>query len=436
VIGPLRQRNFALLWIGGVISLTGDWLLNIGLPVFVYRLTGSTLATGAMVAAYLLPGLVLGSLAGVFVDRWDRQRTMVVANALLAIGLLPLLLVGSADRLWIVYVVALAESTIALFFRPAQNALLPRLVGEDQLAYANSLTGLGNNLARLVGPPLGGAVAVALGLWGIVLLDGASFVVAGVLIAFIRTGRGPAEGSTTSRPPPASLSWVAVWCDLLAGLELILRDRTLVVLFLMDLTSGIGEGVMGTLFVPFVVRVIRGGALEVGWFMGAQAVGGLLGSLLVARVGRVVVSRRVIGACGLAFGLIDLAIFNYPTFLPALWPGLVLIGVVGLPGAAYLVGWQTRLQAAAPDAYRGRVFGAIGTTVALAGVVGTLLAGGLGDVLGIVPVLNVQGFGYVTAGLLALTLLPRLSRPTGAMATAPEQSRPLDATPEVANAGR
>lgn len=84
----LGQRNFALLWVGQVVSLIGDWVLLIALPFYVYALTGSVLATGAMFIAETLPRLVLGSLAGVFVDRWDRRWTMIVADVLRALILL------------------------------------------------------------------------------------------------------------------------------------------------------------------------------------------------------------------------------------------------------------------------------------------------------------------------------------------------------------
>ena len=89
----LRQRNFALLWMGAVISRLGDWLLLIVLPLFVYQRTGSALATGIMFIVETLPGLCFGSLAGVFADRWDRRRTMIVTDLLRALILLPLFLV-------------------------------------------------------------------------------------------------------------------------------------------------------------------------------------------------------------------------------------------------------------------------------------------------------------------------------------------------------
>src|SRR4051812_26063594 len=105
MIATLRQRDFSLLWFAGLISISGNWMLSIALPVAVYTLTGSTLAVGGMLLASTLPGILFGSFAGVFVDRWERRRTLVIVNLLQAVSILPLVLVRSVDALWIVYLV-------------------------------------------------------------------------------------------------------------------------------------------------------------------------------------------------------------------------------------------------------------------------------------------------------------------------------------------
>src|SRR5437016_1133752 len=96
----LRQRNFGLLVVGGVISSLGDWFLMIALPFYVYGLTGSALATGGTFIAESLPSVLFGSLAGVFVDRWDRRRTMIYSDLLRAFVLLGLLAARSVDTIW------------------------------------------------------------------------------------------------------------------------------------------------------------------------------------------------------------------------------------------------------------------------------------------------------------------------------------------------
>jgi hypothetical protein len=103
-----------------------------------------------------------------------------------------------------------------------------------------------------------------------------------------------------------------------------------------------------------------------------------------------------------------LAIFNYPAFFPGIAIALVLFVMVGLPSAAFGASYSTLLQSIVEDEYRGRIFGALNTTFALLMLGGMGLASVAGDVLGIVPVINIQGYGYVLAGVLALALLRRV----------------------------
>jgi len=182
MLAVLRQRNFALLWAGGLISMLGDWLLFIALPFYIYDLTGSALATGAMFMAETLPILLFGSIGGVFADRWDRKKTMIVADLLRAALLLLLLAAGSAEWLWAIYLVVFVQSSVGQFFNPAKGALTPQLVDEQQLMPANSLNSVGVEITRLIGAPLGGALMTMMGLSSVVLVDCVSFVVSALLI--------------------------------------------------------------------------------------------------------------------------------------------------------------------------------------------------------------------------------------------------------------
>jgi MFS family permease len=405
MIATLRQRNFALLWLGGLVSLTGDWVLNVGLPIYVYLLTRSVVTLSITLLAVRLPSILLGSVAGVFVDRWDRKHTMVVTNLSLALALLPLLLVRTAGRVWIVFAVAIVESSIEQFFVPAQSALLPALVGEKHLVAANSLNSLSSNLARLVGPALGGLTAAAFGLDGIVLADATSFLVAGALVTLISAPARPR--AVVYGLAAAELGALArMWREWVDGLRAIVHERMLAVLLLTLSFTALGEGVFGVLYPVFVNRVLHGVALLVGELMSAQAVGGLIGGVLVGLVGRRMLSRWIIGLCSVAFGLIDLAIFNTPAFFPAISLEVGLFVAVGVVGIGFSTGMQSLVQTQSPDAYRGRVFGALGTTMGLLGLIGTLTAGTITDRLGVVMVLNIQGAGYVVAGLVIIALLP------------------------------
>ena len=415
----LANRSFALLWWGGLISMIGGWALQIALPVYVYELTGSTLSTGLIFMVGTVPRILLGSVAGIFVDRWDRRRTLIVTNLLLFVGVLPLALVPATGFLWLVYVVAFFQALVTRFFVPAENAFLPTVVEESQLASANALNALNDNLARLVGPALGGVVTGLVGLQGVVILDAASFLVAAGFVALVSAKPRPVQ---ESNPEPSEVvnGLKGVWQEWLQGLNLVKQNRVVTLLFVIIAITSVGEGVMSTLFIPFVTDVLRGEAVAVGWLMSAQAVGGIVGGVLITGLADRIAPRWLLGWGALGLGVVDLMIFNYPFLLPGIALALGLIAVAGLPVSALQAGLLTLFQTNVEDKYRGRIFGAYGTMVALLNLVGMGVAAILGDPFGVVPVINVQGVAYVIAGMVGLVFLQRrtasaapLSEPSG-----------------------
>ena len=160
------RRDLRLVLSAGIISMTGDWVLTIGLIYRVYAVTGSTVASALTMASSFAPQVLLGAVAGVFADRWDRKRTMIAADLLLAAGLLPLLLVRGSAQVWIVFAVMFWEGSIQQFFSPAEQAMVPRLVPDDELLTANAVNGQVSNVSRLAGSALGGILAArAAGTW-------------------------------------------------------------------------------------------------------------------------------------------------------------------------------------------------------------------------------------------------------------------------------
>ena len=180
------HRDLRLLLSAGLFSLAGDWILRIGLVYRVYVLTGSTVASALTMASSFLPQVLVGAVAGVFADRWDRRRTMIVADLLLAAGLMPLLLVHGAGQVWLVFMVLVWEGVVAQFFSPAEQAMLPTLVPDDALITANAAGGQVQNLSRLAGSALGGVIAAAGGIAAVTLADAASFVLSAALITLIQ----------------------------------------------------------------------------------------------------------------------------------------------------------------------------------------------------------------------------------------------------------
>jgi MFS family permease len=420
----LQQRNFALLWVGQLISVFGDWVLLIALPFYIFDLTGSALATGAMFMAQTVPRVLLGSVAGVFVDRWDRKRTMIAADLSRGVLILALLSVHSAGWLWLIYLVAFVQAVIAQFFTPAKNAIVPLLVGESDLVAANALNSLSENLTRLTAPALGGTLYGLLGLASVVWIDCASFLASGVLIALIAFPAEAAAVEATSR----GRSWVTAVREWRDGMRLMRNDPTITAIFATAGTAMIAEGFILVLLVPFVKDVLHSGSQGFGWLMSAQAIGGLIGSVFLARVSRAVRPSLLIPLCGAPFGLLDIALANLPGRggLPPLPVALVLIGLAGAPLIGFYIGMQTVLQSSVPDRFRGRVFGAYATTVAFATLIGEGVGSLLGDRLGIVPAFTLAGSFELLAALVAFILLGRAHR---AVRPAEPSTRPEEAMP-------
>jgi predicted MFS family arabinose efflux permease len=418
------HRDFRLVLAGGVVSQTGDWILLVGLMYRVYAMTGSTVATGLTLLSSLVPQVLLGTIAGVFVDRWDRRRTMIIADLLLAAGLLPLLAVHGAGQVWIVCVVLAWEAAVEQLFTPAQLAFIPALVPEDRLVAANALNGQVSDVSRLAGSGLGGLIAAVGGLTAVTLSDAASFLVSAGLLVLVRA-RVPAGARARSQAPgqpepEPGERLKAIGSELRDGLRLAAKHPFLRALLLYGLITSVGENIMLTLFAPFVREVLHGTSEDYGLVNAAQAIGGIVGGLFAVSLSQRFSATRLFTVSAVVFGVIDLGIFLYPLGYVALWPAIVGMVVVGLPSALNLAALITLFQQSTEDAYRGRIFGAMSAVFSVGALAGPLAGGYLSGALGIVPVIAVQGAGYVLAGL-AMTVALRSSDPA-----------PRPASPQIA----
>jgi MFS family permease len=426
----LRQRNFGLLWAGQFISVIGDWVLFIALPFYTYSLTGSVLATGAMFIVSTLPRLLLGSVAGVFVDRWDRKRTMIIADLLRVFLVLMLLFVRSRDWLWLIYASSFLESVVSQFFNPAKSAIIPLLVGEKDLLSANSLNGLSDALTRLVGSALGGVLMGWLGFSSVVLLDAGSFLFSALMIILIvmpklAGSRLQPDKQPERTPAPVGGGILGVWRDLIAGLRLVRQERLLFMLFIVLGVAFLGDSMITVLIVPLVKVLMGGGAQMLGWLMAAQGVGGLLGGLLVGQFGKRLSPRRISAVGLVVTGMVILAIVSFPHSAMV----LPFMAVAGVAASAWLISCETLLQLGTSDQFRGRIFGTLGTTSALASLVGMLFAGALSDLVGLVLILFISGGLYIVSGLLAWIMLPPSQQPALDPAVRLEKKLPPEQAP-------
>lgn len=363
-----------------------------------------------MVMATIAPSMLFSTIAGVLVDRWDRKQVMVVTNLILMVVLLPLLAVRVMGWVWLVYLVAFVETTASIFFRLAENALLPQVVAPNQLLTANSLNSLNDTLARLIGPALGGVFLSMWGLESVILFDSISYLLAGLLIFCVDA---PAE-KTRAHPPyyNATPSWGQgfrrEWQE---GLGIVRREPITAALFVVIGLTTLGGTMMDPLYAPFVHDILQEGSWMFGWMLTAQGIGGVLGGLLIGLVAERIKPATLFSISAISVGLVLFFLFQ-STSLPLVF---VFSFIAGIPSVGERVGLQTLIQESVADAYRGRVGGMLTTTGSTLELCSVGFVGFMGDRVGIVLLLSVAAGLTILAGAIGFLLLPRAMNATKAI---------------------
>jgi MFS family permease len=389
------NRNFSILWLSRQISRLGDGILLIALPFFIYDLTGSTLAASAMFIAQMVPNLLFGILAGVFVDRWDQKKIMIVSELLRTLLLFMLFFVNSAEILWLIYLVTFMQSSISTFFNPASRVMLLNVVDEKEFMEANSINSISNNVVNLIGPSLGGALLGMGSFTLVVFVSSISFFLSATLILFINVDITTKNRIKSSISKGVNEQGKNILFELKDGLLLIIKDKILNSAIIFMVIVWMAQGVINVLFLPFVTDFLHGGAIELGWLQSAAGIGGILGGLVLIQLKKFFLIYRLISYCAATTGVFYLVVFNFPSLILTFF----LYVFLAIPTAIFMVSIETLLQKNINENYRGRFFGAYGTVVGIAVISGMLLSGLLEKFFGVVPVLNVAALLFIVSGI-------------------------------------
>jgi predicted MFS family arabinose efflux permease len=397
----VRQRRFALLWTAGLASLLGDWAFYTVVPIFVLDQTGSVFLAGMVWAVIALPSVVVGPVAGVYVDRWDRRRIMLWGNVAQAMAATILAVAGSGPGIWIAMSALIINASLAAMILPAENALLPTLVREDDLTPANALNAMNDNLARIVGPPVGALAYTRFGIEGVAVLNAASFLVAaGLIRAVVPDGEHqrarPERRVTGDGPEP-------IWKSLRSGARIVQHHRLLGILVLILGLVALADGPLAAMITPFVATTLGKGADGVGAFATLRGVAGILGGIVIGQVGQRVRADRLLVVSAALNGLGFAAMALVQDFAVAC---AILVVVIGPTHIGLHTTLMTLLQRGTEDAYRGRVFALVGAVTGALFLVGTVGGSAAGDHFSPAAVIVGSGLLFLVAALAALRLVP------------------------------
>ena len=390
-----RKRDFRLLWSAQLVSTIGTALTDLAAGILVFRETHSALSVGLMFVATAVPTLIVGLIAGVFVDRYDRRKIMVIADLLRAaiVVSIPILI---HINIALLYVAVALVSTISQFFNPANDAVLPEVASDDELAAANSWIMISSFGSTSIGFALSGLLATAFDIEWAFRLDALTFLFSAALIAVVRVGKIEAEGDTNVGVVVANLK---------EGVATLFGTPILRNLLATGIPVYLSFGLWNVLLLPFAIRALNATEFEYGLQEGVTSVGFVIGSLMMARFAErfregswIVVSTVAMGVAGVLYGV--------STSIPI---AILLVTLSGFFNAPSSISRRVLLQRATPRELRGRVFSAFAVVRDVVFLVGIGLAG-LADIIDVRYLVVGSSILLVLTGLWT-GVVPGIGRP-------------------------
>ncbi|MEU4602396.1 MFS transporter [Kribbella sp. NPDC023972] len=402
------RGEFRKLWVGQLVSASGTAITTVALPlVAVVTLQASAVEMGVLAALTVLPHLVFGLPAGMWVDRWSLRRVLVVTDVGRAVllGCIPLSAAVGALAIWQLYVVAVLTGVLTLVSETASMTLVPALVRRDDLIRANSAYLLNLNVASTAGPSVAGLLVQVVTAPFAIVFDAASYVVSAVASYLIREPRRTSAGRSRGR--------------LTAGLRVLFGSPVLAPLAVSATVGAVAGSLQGPLIVLYLVRELHWAPALVGVAITAFGVAAVVGSLVapawirLVGIGRGYLTGQFVASLTGAALAVGFAPF-------------VLLGqaLSGLGMSLFAVPQRTLRQSLVPPGSLGRVSATWRTLVVGGQSLGALTSGVLATALGLRATLLIS-----TIGMLAATLIAVLS-PLRTLHSLPETA-PLDGGPAV-----
>jgi MFS family permease len=398
IIRALQHRNFRLFFGGQGISLVGTWMQRVALGWLVYRLTNSPFLLGFVGFAGQIPIFLLAPLAGVLADRWNRQRILILTQAVAMIQalVLSLLVLTETVLIWHIILLSVLLGIINAFDMPTRQSFMVEMVEEkEDLANAIALNSSMVNSARLLGPSIAGILVATVGEGICFLINGISYLaVIGALLAMRIVPKNLKPQSSR------------VWYGLKEGFTYASAFSPIrAVLLLLGLVSLMGMPYI-VLMPVFAKDILHGGPHALGFLMGASGLGALVGAFYLATRRTVLGLGRLIALAASIFGL-GLIAFSFSRLL---WLSLPVMLLTGFGQMVQMASSNTVLQTIVDDDKRGRIMSFY--TMAFIGMApfGSLFAGSLASSIGAPHTLLIGGITCLMGSALFAHRLPALRK--------------------------
>ncbi len=395
MLRALRHRNYRLFFFGQLTSLIGSWMQTVAQSWLVYRLTGSSLLLGAVAFASQAPVVLASPIGGFLADRFDRRRILIWVQIGLMVpaSLLALLTLTDRIHIWHVVSIAILLAVIYGIDIPVRQSFVVEMVGREDLVNAIGLNSSIFNGARVIGPAIAGVLVASVGEGWCFLINAVSFIpiIASLLLMRIEPKAHHHEPHAPVKQILEGLRFTWNHCPIRGILALV----------------GIGSFTASpyvVLMPIFADRLLHSGARGLGILTASAGIGAVIGALtLAARSGIRGLGQWIpVGAIAFGVSLIGFSMAR------SLWIAAACLLPIGFFTIIQLASSNTLVQAMVPDALRGRVMSLYSMVFMGMAPLGSMLAGTLGDTIGVPATISICGAIAIVGGLIFARYLPAL----------------------------
>ncbi len=397
----LKRWDFSALFLGGFINNVGSYFTYIAIVFLALNVTShlppeeATRAVALLTTFTLIPMLVLGPLAGVIADKYDRKKIMILADVLggaAAFGLI------FASQIWHIYLFSLFSSSVRQFFFPAKTASIPRLVEQDELLTANGFIQTSSNLSRLIGPLLAGFIVGIFGFSAAFIIDGITFIVSAGLIFSIRSDLKPPKKEER-------VSVRSVMTGLKEGFTLSFGDKIITFVLFVFAFVILVIGMVDPLIVPYMNFEFGVGEREYGLLMSISAISGVIAAIILSIKGQL---KKKLTFMSVSIGIASfcLTFIALAPFLPGgiiwLYVGMSLVGMINV---GFNIPFSTLLQTIVRNEHLGKISGVIDTVLTGASLLAATIAAALAGVISTSLIFGIVAIMIAVASIVSLILI-------------------------------
>ena len=357
----LRNKSFFNLWLGQIISQFGERLSQMALIALVtLRAPGSTLQLAKIIFLTILPVFLIGPVAGVYVDRWDRRRTMYVCDFLrsLLVLFIPFFLFLKSPMV-LIYVLIFLIFSVGRFFIPAKLSIVPDLVKNENLLIANSLVNTTAMIAAIFGFGVGGIIVELLGVKGGFFLNATGFFISGTFIFFISHRQAPHLKIKQLGIEIVEVIRKSVIQEIKEGVIYFFKQKDVRLTGAILFFLGGALGAVYVVMIVFVQKALNSVTKDLGLLIMFFGLGLFLGSLLYGRFGQRTSHFKVIFASLIITGLMLIIFVGTVTYYPYFLIAAGLACVLGFSVSPIIISCNTLIHNSSHNEMMGRVFSSI-----------------------------------------------------------------------------